>query len=51
MNKEDNEDFKNSIKCWICNNYYVDKDVKVRYHSHITENIEALQIEIISILN
>ena len=36
MNKEDNEDFKNSIKCWICNNDYIDSDVKVRDHCHIT---------------
>ena len=35
MTKEDNEDFKNSTKCWICDNDYVDKDVKIRYHFHI----------------
>ena len=23
MIKEDNEDFKNSTKCWICNNDYM----------------------------
>ena len=23
MTKEDNEDFKNSTKCWICDNDYV----------------------------
>ena len=27
MTKEDNEDFKNSTKCWICDNDYVDNDV------------------------
>ena len=36
MTKEDNEDFKNSFKCWICDNDYVDNDVKVRDHCHIT---------------
>ena len=36
MTKEDNEYFKNSTKCWICDNDYVDIDVKVRYHCHIT---------------
>ena len=36
MNKEDSEDFKNSTKCWICDNDYVDNDVKVRDHCHIT---------------
>ena len=36
MTKKDNVDFKNSTKCWICNNYYVDNDVKVRDHCHIT---------------
>ena len=36
MNKEDNEDSKNSTKCWICDNDYIDTDVKVRHHCHIT---------------
>ena len=37
MAKEGNEDFKSSNKCWICDNGYVDNDVKVRDHCHITE--------------
>ena len=37
MNKEDNEGFENSIKCWICDNDYIDGDVKARDHCHITE--------------
>ena len=36
MTKKDNKDFKNSTKCWIWDNYYVDTDVKVRDHCHIT---------------
>ena len=28
MNKEDNEDFENSTKFWICDNSHVDGDVK-----------------------
>ena len=36
MNKKDNEDFKNSTKCWICDNDYIDNDVKLRDHCHIT---------------
>ena len=36
MTRKDNEDFKNSPKCWICDNTYVDGDVKVRDHCHIT---------------
>ena len=36
MTKADNEDFKNSTKYWICDNDYVDSDVKVRDHCHIT---------------
>ena len=36
MIKEDNEDFKNSTKCWICDNNFIDSDVKVRYHYYIT---------------
>ena len=35
MTKEDNEDFKNSTKCWICDNDYIDNDVKVRNHCDI----------------
>ena len=36
MTKEDYEDFKNSATCWICYDDYVDNDVKVRDHCHIT---------------
>ena len=36
MTKKDNEDFENSTKCWICENDYIDEDVKVRNHCHIT---------------
>ena len=32
MTKEDNEDFKNTT---VCDNDYIDNDVKVRYHCHI----------------
>ena len=32
MTKECNEDFKNSTKCWICDNGYVDNDASVRDH-------------------
>ena len=55
MPKEDNEDFKNSIKCWIYDIDYIDGDVKVRDHCHITgkyRNIEVLHMQIvISMLN
>ena len=52
MAKEDSEEFENSTKCLICDNAFVDGDVKVRDHCHITENIEALHIKIVpSILN
>ena len=36
MAKEDDEDFENSSKCWISDSSYVDDDVKVRDHCHIT---------------
>ena len=52
MMKEDNVNFKNSIKCWICDNDYVDNNVKARDHCHITEKYRCSAIEIvISILN
>ena len=31
-----NQDFKNSTKCWICDNTYVDGGIKVKDHCHIT---------------
>ena len=36
MTKEDNKGFKNSTKCWICDNDYIDTDIKVREHCSIT---------------
>ena len=33
MTKEDNEDFKNSTKFWICDNDYADNYVRARDHS------------------
>ena len=51
MTKEDNEDFKNSTKCWIYD--FVDNDVKVKEIIVILlKNIEALRTGIvISMLN
>ena len=40
MAKKDKEDFGNSTKCWICDNDYIDNDVKVRDHCHITKKIQ-----------
>ena len=28
MTEEDNENFKNSTNCWVCENGYIDIDVK-----------------------
>ena len=36
MTKKNNKDFENSTKCWICVNNYIDCDVKVKDHCHIT---------------
>ena len=36
MTKKNNEDFKNSTKCWICDNDYIDNNVKVTDPRHIT---------------
>ena len=36
MTKKDNEDCKNSVKYWICDNIFVEGDVKVRDYCHIT---------------
>ena len=37
MTKEDNEDFENSTKFWICDKDYIDAYVKLRDYCHITE--------------
>ena len=36
MTKKDDETFENSTTCKICDNIYVDDDVKLRDHCHIT---------------
>ena len=36
VTKEDNKDFENPTKCWICDSSYVEDDVKVKDHAHIT---------------
>ena len=36
MTKEDNKDFENSTKCWICEDNYIDGDVEVKDHCYIT---------------
>ena len=36
MSKTNNEDFENSTKCWVCDNHYIDNDVKLRDHYHTT---------------
>ena len=40
MTKED--DKENSNKCWICDNAYVDAEVKVRDHWLITGKYRSL---------
>ena len=35
MTKRDYEDFENSSKCLICDNVYVESNVKVIDHCHI----------------
>ena len=47
MTKENNENFKNSTKCWICDNDYIDNDVKVRDHFISLENIDDMHIKIV----
>ena len=38
MTKGDNESIKNTTKCWVCDDVYIDNYVKVRDHCHITGN-------------
>ena len=37
ITKKDDQNFKNSTKCWICDNDYVGGGVKVRDHCHIMQ--------------
>ena len=41
------KNFENSTTCWICDNFYVEGDVKVRDHCHITEKIYKIFIWIL----
>ena len=43
MTKKDNDDFENSTKCWVCDNYYIDSYVKERDHWHITGKFSSTQ--------
>ena len=36
MTKKDYENFESSTKCWICDKVYLDGNLKVRDHCHIT---------------
>ena len=45
-----NDDFENLTKRWISDYYYIENDVKVRDHCHITGNVFHIEI-VISILN
>ena len=37
MTEKDDEGLESSTHCWICDDNYVDSDVKVRDHYHISE--------------
>ena len=41
--KKDDEDFEKSTKFWTCNNGYVDGDLKVKDHCHITKKIKNIR--------
>ena len=50
MTKLDNEDFKNSTKCWICDNNYIDMMLKLEIIVVSLRTIEAMHIETITLL-
>ena len=41
MTKENDEDFENSSKCCISDNFYLNGDVKLRDHCRVLQNINA----------
>ena len=46
ITKKDHEDFENSTKCSICDNDYIDNDVKVRDHCQITRKYRDCNINV-----
>ena len=36
MTEKEHKDFKNFIKCWVCEKTYEGGEVKVKDHNHIT---------------
>ena len=41
LTREDDKNFENSTKCWICDHAYAYSGVKVRDHFRITEKCRA----------
>ena len=41
MTKDDERNFKNADKCYICYKKYTDEDIRVRDHCHITGKYEG----------
>ena len=46
MTKKYNEDFENSTKFWICDNDYIDNDLKVKDHCNITGKYRGCNINV-----
>ena len=44
MTKEDDGDFENSTKCWICVNGYVHCDVKVRHQEAVVRRCSVEKV-------
>ena len=36
MTEKEHKDFKNFIKCWVCEKTYEGGEVRVKDHNHIT---------------
>ena len=36
MTKKENKNYESSAECWVCDNSFVENNVKVRDHSHAT---------------
>ena len=36
MVKKENKDYESSVKCWICDNSFVEINVKLRNHCNVT---------------
>ena len=51
MTKNNNENFESSAKCSICSNTFLENDVKVRDHCHMTGTYRGAAYKDINVID